>query len=65
MKLKEETVKYGNVILEKSFKFSLKVIKLYRFLLKKDCTLEPILKQILNPELLLMQMSQKLRMCHL
>lgn len=48
MKVKEESIKYGNVILEKSFNFSVRILKLYRFLLKQDRSLEPILKQILR-----------------
>ena len=48
MKVKEETIKYGNVVLEKSFTFSVRILKLYRFLLKQDRSLEPILKQILR-----------------
>ncbi|MCK7526329.1 MAG: four helix bundle protein [Ignavibacteriales bacterium] len=48
MKVKEETIKYGNVVLEKSFNFSVRILKLYRFLLKADRSLEPILKQILR-----------------
>jgi len=48
MKVKEETIKYGNVVLEKSFYFSVRILKLYRFLLKQDRFLEPILKQILR-----------------
>jgi four helix bundle protein len=48
MKVKEESIKYGNVVLEKSFGFSIRIVKLYRFLLKEDRSLEPILKQILR-----------------
>jgi four helix bundle protein len=48
MKVKEETIKYGNVVLGKSFNFSVRILKLYRFLLKQDRSLEPILKQILR-----------------
>ena len=48
MKVKEETIKYGNVVLEKSFNFSIRILKLYRFLLKQDRSLEPILKQVLR-----------------
>lgn len=48
MKVQEESIKYGNVVLEKSFNFSVRVLKLYRFLLKQDRSLEPILKQILR-----------------
>lgn len=48
MKIKEESIKYSNAVLEKSFLFSVRIIKLYRFLLKEDRSLEPILKQILK-----------------
>lgn len=48
MKVKEKSIKYGNVVLEKSFYFSVRILKLYRFLLKQDRSLEPILKQILR-----------------
>jgi four helix bundle protein len=48
MKVKEETIKYGNIALEKSFNFSVRILKLYRFLLKEDRSIEPILKQILR-----------------
>lgn len=48
MKVKEESIKYGNVVLEKSFNFGVRILKLYRFLLKQDHSLEPILKQILR-----------------
>ncbi len=48
MKVKEDSIKYGNVVLEKSFYFSVRILKLYRFLLKQDRFLEPILKQILR-----------------
>jgi four helix bundle protein len=48
MKAKEESIKYGNVVLEKSFNFSIRILKLYRFLLKQDRSLEPILKQVLR-----------------
>ncbi len=48
MKVKEESIKYGNVVLEKSFNFSVRILKLYGFLLKQDRLLEPILKQILK-----------------
>lgn len=48
MKVKEDTLKYGNVVLEKSFNFSVRILKLYKFLLKQDRSLEPVLKQILR-----------------
>jgi four helix bundle protein len=48
MKVKEEAIKYGNVVLEKSFNFSVRILKLYRFLLKQDRSLDPILKQVLR-----------------
>lgn len=48
MKVKEESIKYSNVVLEKSFNFGVRILKLYRFLLKQDHSLEPTLKQILR-----------------
>ncbi|MEJ5262867.1 MAG: four helix bundle protein [Ignavibacterium sp.] len=48
MKIREDSVKYGNIVLEKSFYFSVRIIKLYRFILKEDRSIEPILKQILK-----------------
>ena len=48
MKVSEQTVKYGNVVLEKSFNFGVRILKLYRYLLKQDYSLEPILKQVLK-----------------
>ena len=48
MKISEETIKYGNVVLDKSFDFSVRILKLYKFLLKEDRSLDPILKQILR-----------------
>ncbi len=48
MKVKEASTKYGNVVLEKSFDFSVRILKLYKYLLKNDRSLEPILKQILK-----------------
>ncbi|QQS36236.1 MAG: four helix bundle protein [Ignavibacteriales bacterium] len=48
MKVSEESIKYGNVVLEKSFKFSVRIIKLYKFLLKNNFSIEPIVKQILR-----------------
>jgi four helix bundle protein len=48
MKVKDESIKYGNAVLEKSFSFSVRILKLYRFLLKEDRSIEPVLKQILK-----------------
>ena len=44
----EKNVKYGNALVEKSFEFSVRVVKFYLFLLKGDRNLEPLLKQILR-----------------
>jgi four helix bundle protein len=48
MKVKEVPIKYGNVVLEKSFNFGVRILKLYKYLLKQDRSLEPILKQVLR-----------------
>jgi len=44
----EEAVKYGNVILEKSFKFSVRIIKCYKELTERDSSLVPLYKQFLR-----------------
>jgi four helix bundle protein len=44
----EKSVKYGNVVLEKSFKFSVRIIKLYEYLISKNRNFEPLLKQLLR-----------------
>ncbi len=44
----EKDIKYGNVIVQKSFEFSVRIVKFYKFTYSKDKILEPILKQILR-----------------
>jgi four helix bundle protein len=44
----EKSVKYGNAVLEKSFDFSIRIIKLYEYLIKKNRNVEPLLKQFLR-----------------
>lgn len=44
----EKSVKYGNVVLEKSFKFSIRVVKLFEYLIIKNRNIEPLLKQLLR-----------------
>ncbi len=44
----EKEVKYGNALVEKSFSFSVRIVRFYMFLLKNNKHIEPILKQILK-----------------
>jgi four helix bundle protein len=44
----EKSVKYGNVVLEKSFNFSVRIVKLYKHIKLKDRDIEPLLKQVLR-----------------
>lgn len=44
----EKEVKYGNVVLEKSFKFSIRIIRLFEHLIKNNRNIEPLLKQLLR-----------------
>ena len=44
----EKEVKYGNALVEKSFNFSVRIVKFYLFLLKNNKAVEPLLKQILR-----------------
>jgi len=44
----EKEVKYGNVFLDKSFKFSIRIVKLYEHLINKNRNIEPLLKQLLR-----------------
>ena len=44
----EKEVKYGNAVLEKSFKFSIRIVKLYEYLISKNRNVEPLLKQLLR-----------------
>jgi len=44
----EKDIKYGNVLVEKSFEFSVRIVKFYLYLLTNNRDLEPLLKQILR-----------------
>lgn len=48
MIIKEKTAKYYNPIVEKSFQFSVRIIKFYRLKLKDNFDLNPLLKQLLR-----------------
>lgn len=47
-KIFEKSRPYGNAVLEKSFKFSIRIIKLFNHINQKDRDIEPILKQVLR-----------------
>jgi four helix bundle protein len=44
----EKSVKYGSVVLEKSFNFSIRIVKLFEYLINKNRRIEPLLKQVLR-----------------
>jgi four helix bundle protein len=44
----EKEIKYTNVVLDKSFKFSIRIVKLYEYLINKNKNIEPLLKQLLR-----------------
>lgn len=44
----EKEVKYGNPVVEKSFKFAVRIVKFYRVFYKKDYSILPLLKQLLK-----------------
>jgi four helix bundle protein len=48
MIIKEETIKYYNPILEKSFKFAVRIVRFYKIKLSSDYNLNPLLKQLLR-----------------
>ena len=47
-KVFEQSQPYGNVVLEKSFEFSVRIVKLFQHLRKRDFSIEPLLKQVLR-----------------
>lgn len=47
-KVFEKSQPYGNTVLEKSFDFSVRIIKLYKHIKRKDKDIEPLLKQFLR-----------------
>lgn len=48
MRVFEKNIEYGNPILEKSFKFSVRIVKFYIIHVKSEYHLNDILKQLLN-----------------
>jgi four helix bundle protein len=47
-KVFEKSQPYGNAVLDKSFQFSVRIIKLFKHIKQKDRDIEPILKQVLK-----------------
>ena len=47
-KVNEKSQPYRNAVLEKSFNFSIKIIKLFKHIKQKDRDIEPLLKQVLR-----------------
>ncbi len=47
-KVFEKSQPYGNAVLDKSFQFSVRIIKLFKHIKQKDRDIEPILKQVLR-----------------
>ena len=47
-KVFEEIQPYGNVVLEKSFEFSIRIVNLFQYIRNRDHSIEPLLKQILR-----------------
>jgi four helix bundle protein len=47
-KVFEKSQPYGNAVLEKSFNFSVRIIKLYKYIKRKEKDIEPLLKQFLR-----------------
>lgn len=43
-KIAEKSVFYGNAIKDKSFDFTVRIIKLYKYFRKNEASLDPILK---------------------
>lgn len=48
MKVFEKHLEYGNPLVEKSFNFSVRVVKFYKHALSKDRSVEPLFKQFLR-----------------
>jgi four helix bundle protein len=44
----EKEIKYGNPVVEKSFKFAVRIIKFYRIFNQKEYSISPLLKQLLR-----------------
>jgi len=48
MKILEPLVNYSSILYQKAFGFSIRIIKLYKYLLQKDKSYEPLYKQLLR-----------------
>jgi len=48
MKVSEKEIEYGNVLVQKSFAFAVRIVKSYKVLSKRDRSIYPILKQLLK-----------------
>ncbi|MCX6168929.1 MAG: four helix bundle protein [Ignavibacteriales bacterium] len=48
MKVFEKQVEYGNPVLEKSFKFGVRIVKFYSIRLKNNYQIKDLLSQILR-----------------
>lgn len=47
-KVFEPPITYGSVLNQKSFNFSVRIVKLYKYLIHKDKSFEPLYKQLLR-----------------
>ncbi len=47
-KVAESKVTYGNVLYQKSFEFAVRIVKFYKYLLKKDKDLRALYEQLLR-----------------
>ena len=47
MKVLEPLVNYSSILYQKAFGFSIRIVKLYKYLLQKDKSYEPLYKQLL------------------
>ncbi|OGU68808.1 MAG: four helix bundle protein [Stygiobacter sp. RIFOXYC12_FULL_38_8] len=48
MKVLEPLVNYSSILYQKAFGFSIRIVKLYKHLLQKDKSYEPLYKQLLR-----------------
>lgn len=48
MKALEPLVNYSSILYQKAFGFSIRIVKLYKYLLQKDKSFEPLYKQLLR-----------------
>ncbi|MEW6653499.1 MAG: four helix bundle protein [Bacteroidota bacterium] len=47
MKVLEPLVNYNSILYKKAFSFSVRIVKIYKYLLQKDKSFEPLYKQLL------------------